>query len=198
MEQENKERLLKAATGLFAEAGYDKVSIRQIADKAGANSAMISYYFGSKEKLYREVVMEQVRGLDHFLRPAIRKLAPEKILECYALTLQAIHAEHPAMAKFVSREIVQPSPSMKWFIREKLQAVYEILAEAIACGIAQGKFREDLEIRSTVILWAGMVNFYYLAYNIHSKLDEVSAGKIVDKDYIAQALRIFLAGIERR
>ncbi len=48
-------RLLVAALRLFAEQGYAKTSIRQIALAAGANVAAVSYYFGNKAGLYRAV-----------------------------------------------------------------------------------------------------------------------------------------------
>ncbi|HZV92115.1 MAG TPA: CerR family C-terminal domain-containing protein [Caldimonas sp.] len=50
-----RERLLLAALRLFAEQGYAKTSIRQIAQAAGANVAAVSYYFGNKAGLYRAV-----------------------------------------------------------------------------------------------------------------------------------------------
>jgi TetR/AcrR family transcriptional regulator, regulator of cefoperazone and chloramphenicol sensitivity len=50
-----RERLLLAGLRLFAEQGYAKTSIRQIALAAGANVAAVSYYFGNKAGLYRAV-----------------------------------------------------------------------------------------------------------------------------------------------
>ena len=44
-------QIMEAAEQLFAEKGFDGTSVRDIADKAAVNLAMISYYFGSKEKL---------------------------------------------------------------------------------------------------------------------------------------------------
>ncbi len=43
--------IIETAEQLFADTGFDGTSVRDIADKAGINVAMISYYFGSKEKL---------------------------------------------------------------------------------------------------------------------------------------------------
>lgn len=43
------------AETLFAEKGFNGTSVREIADKAGINIAMISYYFGSKEKLLEAI-----------------------------------------------------------------------------------------------------------------------------------------------
>ena len=42
--------ILQVAEQLFAEEGFDGTSVRDIAKKANVNIAMISYYFGSKEK----------------------------------------------------------------------------------------------------------------------------------------------------
>jgi len=50
--------IINIAEKLFAEKGFDGTSVRDIAQEAGVNLAMISYYFGSKEKLM-EAVFEQ-------------------------------------------------------------------------------------------------------------------------------------------
>jgi AcrR family transcriptional regulator len=52
--QKTREQLLRAASSLFAEFGYKSVSIRQIADAAGVNSALIGYHFGGKQGLFAE------------------------------------------------------------------------------------------------------------------------------------------------
>jgi AcrR family transcriptional regulator len=44
-------QIIRATEKLFAEKGYEGTSVRDIAQVAGVNVAMISYYFGSKEKL---------------------------------------------------------------------------------------------------------------------------------------------------
>ncbi|MGI8328464.1 TetR/AcrR family transcriptional regulator [Actinomadura scrupuli] len=49
-------RMLEAARGLFAEHGYDHVTVRMIAAASAANVALISRYFGSKAALFGEVV----------------------------------------------------------------------------------------------------------------------------------------------
>ncbi len=48
--------ILEVAEQLFAEKGFDGTSVRDIAGKAGVNLAMISYYFGSKEKLMASLI----------------------------------------------------------------------------------------------------------------------------------------------
>jgi AcrR family transcriptional regulator len=49
-------RILKAASRVFAERGYEGASIRDIVARADVNQAAINYHFGSKEGLYRAVL----------------------------------------------------------------------------------------------------------------------------------------------
>ena len=50
--QNTRARLIEAAIFCFAENGYDATGIREIAQRAQANSALVQYHFGGKEGLY--------------------------------------------------------------------------------------------------------------------------------------------------
>ena len=55
-------RILDAAARLFAEAGYERATIRAIAAAAGINAGLVMHYFESKERLFR-AVMHSAPGL---------------------------------------------------------------------------------------------------------------------------------------
>lgn len=50
--QDTRQRLIEAAIFTFAEKGFEGAGIREIARRAKANSALVQYYFESKEGLY--------------------------------------------------------------------------------------------------------------------------------------------------
>lgn len=50
------QRILEAADALFAQQGYDGVSVRDVARAAGVNKASVFYYFSTKEKLFERVM----------------------------------------------------------------------------------------------------------------------------------------------
>lgn len=54
---DKREHILIVAEGLFGEKGFEGTSVRDIAQSAGVNLAMISYYFGSKEKLLEALIV---------------------------------------------------------------------------------------------------------------------------------------------
>ena len=59
-----KTAILCAARTLFARDSYENVGIREIASLAGADAALVSRYFGSKEELFSEVLNHGERGAD--------------------------------------------------------------------------------------------------------------------------------------
>jgi len=58
-----RERLLRAATRLFADGGYRGASVRDICNQAGANPGAVSYHFGGKRQLYRAVLRRAAADL---------------------------------------------------------------------------------------------------------------------------------------
>lgn len=59
-----KNAILCAARTLFARDSYENVGIREIASLAGADAALVSRYFGSKEELFTAVMNSGERGVD--------------------------------------------------------------------------------------------------------------------------------------
>lgn len=64
---ETRAALLEAALGVFARNGFDGASIRAITREAGTNLGAVTYHFGSKRKLYAEV-------LTHGLTPMVDRV----------------------------------------------------------------------------------------------------------------------------
>ena len=56
MATETSEQVLAAATTLFAERGYDGVSVRDICTAADVSANAVHYHFGSKQGLYQKII----------------------------------------------------------------------------------------------------------------------------------------------
>ena len=85
-------RLLEAAEQLFSEEGFDRVSVRDITERAKANVAAVNYHFGSREGLVEQVMEryinpvneERVARLDTLERRAGSKPVPvEELLDAF-------------------------------------------------------------------------------------------------------------------
>ncbi|WP_234336810.1 TetR family transcriptional regulator [Streptomyces xylophagus] len=53
--ERSRRQLLEAALDVFSLKGFDGARVQEIADRAGVNKQLISYYFGGKLGLYREL-----------------------------------------------------------------------------------------------------------------------------------------------
>ncbi len=70
-DENSKQKILNAATKLFAHKGFDAVSVREICKEANANLCLISYHFGGKQELYNaiidDLIEKQTRYANTFL-----------------------------------------------------------------------------------------------------------------------------------
>jgi len=84
-------RILDAAETLFAERGFESVSLRHITAEADVNLASVNYHFGSKEALIDEVISRRVQPinqrrlalLDECRAASDEPLTPEVLVECF-------------------------------------------------------------------------------------------------------------------
>jgi AcrR family transcriptional regulator len=76
--RDTRSRLRELALQLFAEQGYEKTSLREIAERLGVTKAALYYYFKSKEDIVRSLVEDYVAELDDLIAWAkTRPRSPE-------------------------------------------------------------------------------------------------------------------------
>lgn len=97
--------LLRHALAAFATEGYEKASLRQIAKAAGVSDSLLSYLFGSKEKLWFAVVDEVYGPLYQRNMAEMAALQPSvnNLREALVLSLKLMLQE-PLLLAFLHRE----------------------------------------------------------------------------------------------
>ena len=125
-----RDRILGTAERLFAEYGYDGVSVRQIGAAADAQIALISYYFGTKDKLYRAVFEHRISPVSERRREALRKAmaaedaAPtiEAVLDAFARPWIEMRGteEGRQYTRLIAREVNDPQEAERGIVRDLL------------------------------------------------------------------------------
>lgn len=69
--EKTRERILKAATKLFPQSGYEGTSLSEIVTATGVNKRMIYHYFGDKRGLYQAVFIREWSELKKWLDKAM-------------------------------------------------------------------------------------------------------------------------------
>lgn len=72
-----KDRILDAAEALLAQHGFEGVSMRMVADRAGVDLALASYHFGSKRGLFDAVLLRRAEVLNDVRLAALEKCKAE-------------------------------------------------------------------------------------------------------------------------
>ncbi len=154
--------LIAVATPLFAEKGFNGVSVRYLAKSAACNISMISYYFGGKEGLYAEVLKEQFATLKRVSEIRSMETDPLKRLELYVRATVARYRKNPYLLRFYTSELTNPTPCFETVVKPAIREVVQILIETFTDGLSHEQFRKGLDPVDTVLSLAGMINFYFL------------------------------------
>jgi AcrR family transcriptional regulator len=141
-------QILQVAEKLFAEKGYDGTSIRDISKEARINIAMVSYYFGSKEKLLERLIYFRTSGLKMKLENLFKENLPplEKIEKFIELYIERIDHNRD-LYQILHFEISSNKRAMdlKAFTDIK-KGNLESLTKIIEEGQAQNSFKKDINI----------------------------------------------------
>ena len=191
---EAKDKLLAVGEKLFAQKGLAGVSIRELSQEAGTNSALVSYHFGGKEGLYASILEAQFAPVGLLLDSVIGvKATPtEKIIQ-YARSVALLHGKMPYLTRYLTGELVNPSRFFEPVIRKYIQRIYMFLTNTFREGIESGEFRRDLDPSSAALALAGMMNFYFIARPISRHF--LPGGDEQNERYVLEVVKIFLDGV---
>lgn len=185
-------RILTAARSLFAQRGFDRTSIRAIGGQAQVNQAMVHYYFGSKERLYRWVISLEM--LDLF-RGIVRRLEEdqpaEEILVRVPLDLMRELREHPLRRQLLRREIGQGAVHA----REAVVAMQEFgprgFRERLTALVKRGQSSGCVRDLSADVIISFLLSVAYGAFLLDPVFEVVLGGSIEDDEPWRERLRSF-------
>ncbi len=141
-------QILQVAETLFAEKGFEGTSIRDISKEANINVAMVSYYFGSKEKLLEALILHKTSGLkEQLVRLIDENLEPlEKINKLIALYINRISC-NKGIYRVLHFELASQKKALEiQSVSEIKKANLKSLEIIIQEGQAKGVFRKDIII----------------------------------------------------
>ena len=173
--------LFEAGIKVFAEKGYRDATVREICKKAGAaNINAVNYYFGSKEKLYREILDAIFSAYDRFDREDWDRKAPHEQLRSMISNFCAMLYKNNAFASditsiFIS-EMTRPSPFIEELVdtynRPRIKRHLKMFRDLL------GEDATDDMARNCLVSVAGQLLYYSFAWPVFSRLfPDYSAGE---------------------
>jgi AcrR family transcriptional regulator len=150
---DKKEAILVAAEELFSDQDFDAVSVRDLAKKANVNIAMISYYFGSKEKLLEELIASKIETSQIALRQiSADGMNPwdkmQAIVNLYVDKLTANRKFQRVVTRELSSNV---RPQLRETMMAKMRVNREFIKGIIQEGIDQKMFRKDVDLQMVMM-----------------------------------------------
>lgn len=141
-----KEDVQKSAIKLFNMYGYHGTSVRAIADDAGVNVALISYYFGGKKALLECLLTTFFEGYIHTMENAVTEgLENEpcviEIIKKLSMDMMAFQQAQFYLSRLVYRELTIDSMLIREFMKTYLMKEKYLLEKVFVKGLSAGEIK---------------------------------------------------------
>lgn len=173
---------MDAAEIMFAELGYAGTSLRDVAKHTSMTTAMIGYYFGNKENLFREVFLRKgteiararAQALEA-LQGDVRQRRVEELVRAFlwpSLKLRE-STQGRAFLRLHSRLHMEPA-DISYALRRE---VYDETTKAYAEAFLQ--ILPHLSEQVVYLRMSLMIGSYLYTFSDTNRLDELVPGRIV-------------------
>lgn len=162
---EEKERrraeIVDAAEGLYADKGWDAVTMDQVAKSARLSRALVYVYFRDKEELMFAIGERAMQVLrERFTEAAARHAKGMDKVHAIGRAYMAYAHEFPhyfdVCTRFQAHSVAGEPGSNEGACAQAGEAAIAVVVEAIAAGIADGSIRANIgpPIKVAVSMWA--------------------------------------------
>lgn len=190
------ERILTAAETLFAEHGFDAVSINVIAKRAGVSKANVFHHFNSKDELYIAVLRaacrdaaENLQHLQHNQQPFHERLAD------FAREHMNHILEQHRVTRLIQREMLYNEPGRAQDIAEKVFGdIFQRLVQILRDGQTRGELRVGVDPAMLATLLIGANVFFFQARGLLQHFPDVTFAKEPER-YSRMMIDMLLHGI---
>jgi len=169
-DQQTKIRIFEVAAKLFAEKGYNGVSMREISEMSKVSKPTIYYYFGNKEGIFKELIEVGMKYGSEKTEEIIASDMPikQKLIKLVQNRFQASY-KHPELAKFylsvfVTSENIPFIDDYQTFVKKHRKMLIDIIRQ----GVVSGEFgpRTNPELAVEII---GAVLGHFIRLQFKSK-----------------------------
>lgn len=142
-------QIIETSERLFAQKGFDATSVRDIAEEAGINVAMISYYFGSKEKLMEAVFEAKIGKVQMRVEALLKDESLLPFEKMYTLIDEHIervmHSQH-FYRIMISEQLTNKNPAILQTVKQLKVRNAELISEIINEGQQKGFFKKKVDV----------------------------------------------------
>lgn len=178
-------QIMKKALDVFSEKGFDSASVRDIAQRAEVNVAMISYYFGSKEKLLEAIFLNHTLNIRNKVESIIHSKLhdPMEKVDLLIDTYIDVIVENRSFHQIMMRELVLLKDGPLYnSIRDMKKQNRALIEVAVKAGQKAGIFQKNIDVSMLAMTLFGSINHFFSNYKFLCEENNVKPGESEEFD----------------
>lgn len=196
MAQDTRERLLDQAEPLFAERGFYGVSIAAIANELGLTKQALLHHFGSKEKLYGEV-LKRISTRFETLETTPVSSDPTERLTAFLLALHAEDGTSTDATRILMRELLdnkrRADTAGAWYLKTFLERLIGMVK-----AVPNWTDASDAEALALVYQLLGAINYFGISQPTLTGIFGDQAYAALNAAFPSQLEQLIRAGLAQR
>lgn len=186
---DKKIKIYDAAEHIFAENGFEKTTVDQIAEEANVAKGTIYYYFKSKDEIFFGLMEDGIANFLDSINGKIKKTEdPKERLEKLLTAQLNYYEKHRDFCRVLLSEFWRLESRWKKNISDIQSKYVEVIKEIIQDGKKTNIFKNDLDIQATTTALFSLVAVSGLSWAVfHREIPRKTMNKTI--------IDIFLGGI---
>lgn len=175
---------MECAERLFAQNGYAETSIRDIAREASMNSAMISYYFGSKEKLVKAILDYRTTDLGKVFPAMVstEKSSLDRMLTLVDFYIDKVFEQKDFYKLLYQLQASDKESSLMEYFNQQRHRNHNLLTALFTEGATTGEFNPDIDISMLTSTLTGTINHIVFNQNYYREVNNMQ--KMAESKFI--------------
>ena len=190
-----KERILEAATRLFARQCYAATGMRELAQEADVNLAMINYYFGSKHKILETLIREYFNSYIEIAKRCFSgEASPEDKLREFVREAIGFMRKNSELVLVSLNEFPYEMHELAVFKAEHIEKIQQIIFKELLPTM-QSVMERPFRLEIIVPAVAGMMLMHFIMKPIIEKLPGIQLDDEFYEEYIEEITNMVMYGL---
>ncbi len=179
--------ILDRSAKLFAQNGYDRTAMAEVASACGVSKALLYHYYASKETLLFDILSVHLQELIDATQAVDRSLPPRARLRALVGALLDAYRDADQEHKIQINEMAKLPPERRKALIAMERELVAVFADAIA-GVLPAVGRSKTLLKPVTMSLFGMLNWHYMWFR--------EDGAMSREDYADLATTVLIEGAQ--
>lgn len=191
-QQQQKEKLLDSALTLLAERSYQRITLRELAEHAQVNSAMIAYYFTNKEGLFIALLDQMAK--QHFSQMK-QVLNAENPIKTFINMMINMLSNNSSFARLIHDEFIAENSALSDAFIERFPKKMALMLPKMI--LAHTEISDEKKAKYAAFSLITMIITPFIGESVRKKAWQISDEELKDPQWAEHVYSLFILGCNK-